>query len=86
MSFLEKIQAHKCGLIRLKGDLYWYSRGWDESPDRIFLVLDAATRPPYGRCSAEQQGGGNAVAVAALLLLDGSPHWVWISEDETEIL
>lgn len=85
MSFLEKIQAHKCGLIRLKGDLYWYSRGWDESPDRIFLVLDAATRPPHGRCSAEQQGVDER-CTTALLLLDGSPHWVWISEDETEIL
>lgn len=53
MSFLEKIQARKCGLIRLKGDLYWYSRGWDESPDRIFLVLDTAARPPRRRCSAE---------------------------------
>lgn len=85
MSFLEKIQAHKCGLIRLKGDLYWYSRGWDESPDRIFLVLDTAARPPLGRCSAEQQGVDKH-GIAALLLLDGSPHWVWISEYETEIL
>jgi hypothetical protein len=86
MGFLEKIQAHKGGLIRLKGDLYWYSSGWDDAPDRICLVLDGAGRPPRGRCSAEQRGITGDNAFAALLLLDGSPHWVWISEDETEIL
>jgi hypothetical protein len=86
MGFLEKIQAHKGGLIRLKGDLYWYRSGWDDAPDRICLVLDAAARPPQWRFSAEQRDITGDNAFAALLLLDGSPHWVWILEDKTEIL
>jgi hypothetical protein len=86
MGFLEKIQARAGGLIRLKGDLFWYSSGWDDAPDRICLVLDAAGRPTRVRCSAEQRDITGDNAFAALLLLDGSPHWVWISEDKTEIL
>lgn len=42
MTFLKQIQAHKCGLIRLKTGLYWYDRGYDGHPGRICLVLDAA--------------------------------------------
>ena len=43
MTFLEMLQSHKGSLIRLKTELFWYGgRGWDKSPGRICLLLDAA--------------------------------------------
>jgi hypothetical protein len=43
MTLLDKLQAHKGGLLQLKTQLYWYGRGgWDNNPGRICLILDAA--------------------------------------------
>ena len=44
MNLLETLQAHKGSLIRLKTQLYWHNgRGYDGTPGRICLILDAST-------------------------------------------
>jgi hypothetical protein len=42
MNFLDNLQSHRGGLIRLKTQLYWYNSGlWDEGQE-LCLVLDTA--------------------------------------------
>ena len=95
MTFLETLRAHRGGLLRLKGELFWYGgRGWDGTPDRICLVLDAAARSavPAGHVAAQATPLIRptvllrAPAFAALLLIDGAPHWVWVAPEDVEIL
>jgi len=80
MTLLDKLQAHKGGLLRLKNQLYWYGRGgWDNNPGRACLLLDATARAAaFARPSAS--------AASAFLLIDGQPHWVWIAEEDVELL
>ena len=96
MTFLEVLQTHKGGLLRLKGELYWYGgRGWDGTPDRICLVLDASSADATdGLAWAAAQATPlirptvllRTPAFAALLLIDGCPHWVWVAPEDVEIL
>ena len=89
MTFLETLQSHKGGLIRLKSELYWYNRGsWDENPGQICLLLDAAGNRAV-------PAAATATAIAALhtttptdayLLIDGSPHWIWAAAEDVELL
>ena len=75
MTFLEELQAHTGGLLRLKTQLYWYGgRGPDGSPGQVCLLLDAAAR--YGAHAAG----------AALLLIDGCPQWVWVCQEDVELI
>jgi hypothetical protein len=86
MTFLEELTAHKGGLILLRSDLFWYGgRGWDGTRGRICLLMDSAAPPdaPAVAASAVRVGG---VAVGALLLFDGAPHWVWVAADDLELL
>jgi hypothetical protein len=82
MTFLEELTAHKGGLIRLKGELYWYGgRGWDGCPGRICLLMDSAP------AAAAARAGRRALTdTATLLLIDGRPHWVWVGADDLELL
>ena len=92
MTFLEALQSHKGGLIRLKGRLFWYGgRGWDGVHDRICLLMDSvltydgapwvlAARTRYA--DVDHDGFGDA----ACLLIDGRPHWVWIAPADLELL
>jgi len=41
MTLLEKLESHRGGLVRLPTQLFWYGRGWDRTPGRICLLLDA---------------------------------------------
>jgi len=42
MTFFDKLQAHKGGMVQLKTQLYWYNSGlWDEGQE-LCLVLDTA--------------------------------------------
>ena len=94
MTFLEQLQSHKGGLICLKTQLYWYDgRGWDKNPGRVCLILDtAAARTAAPVAAAARTAAGVAAARAstngasALLLIDGAPHWVWIVEQDVELL
>jgi hypothetical protein len=95
MNFLETLRAHKGGLIRLKGGLFWYGgRGWDGVHDRICLLMDSA-RTPTGGALWFTGGAGPArtpsaetaaETAAACLLIDGRPHWVWIAPADVELL
>jgi len=107
MTLLEELDAHKGGLIRLKGELYWYGgRGWDGIRGRVCLLMDArdaagpvalsganiaAAHPAPaapGAHAAPAAAAAHAApaAAAAFLLVDGEPHWVWVSSDDLELL
>ena len=93
MTFLETLQAHRGGLIRLKAELYWYGgRGYDGSPGRVCLLLDTAatssTTITTVRSAARITGADvrTGFGVEAYLLIDGSPQWVWVADKAIEIL
>lgn len=94
MTFLEMLQFRKGGLIHLKTQLYWYGgRGWDNNPGRICLILDAdafrrsaASAAARSACSREAFAAAASSAPAALLLVDGSPQWIWVAESDVELL
>ena len=94
MTLLEKLQAHRGGLVRIKSELYWYDgRGWDGNPGRLCLVLDAtavaAGGPPATATVAAEALRRTAAALtvaATLLLIDGAPRWVWMVETDVELL
>jgi hypothetical protein len=89
MTFLEQLQAHKGGLVQLKTELYWYAQGrHDGNPGRVCLILDA-TSTAASSVAAVATVAYEATAVAAaaaLLLVDGSPRWVWIAKEDVEFL
>ena len=89
MTFLEALQAHKGSLIRLKTELYWYDgRGWDESPGQICLLLDAANvlMPADASTRTDADSDADTTVTDAYLLIDGSPHWVWVADKDVELL
>ena len=94
MTFLEQLQAHKGGLVRLKTELYWYTgRSWDGCPGRVCLLLDSETVRDSSSSDPESAKTVNAGPqirsfgdATACFLVDGSPHWIWISEKDVEIL
>ena len=83
MTLLDKLQAHKGGLIHIKSQLYWYEgRKWDNNPGRICLILDAAANPREipAACTAATE------ATAAYFLIDGQTAWIWLAEEDIELL
>ena len=91
MTLLDKLQAHKGGLIRLKPPLYWYgSRSYDNNPGRICLILDAADADGRVEVAADAATRSSRPPVhrgtAAFLLIDGQPRWVWVVEADVELL
>ena len=85
MTFLKSLQAHKGGLIRIKTELYWYEgRGYDNTPGRVCLILDAVAVGPS--TAAVTTSVRSKTPTAAFLLVDGSPHWVWITKTDVELL
>ena len=96
MTFLEGLQSHKGGLIRLKTELYWYDGGWDGVPGRVCLVLDAVA-PAVATSTTAATAVAVAVAVApavappppraaALLLIEDRPQWIWVSQEDVELI
>jgi len=100
MTFLEQLQAHKGGLIRLKTPLYWYDGVRNEIVGRICLLLDASSLPKPSAAAttpsaaaaatavvATAAGVGTAAAFAvALLLIEGQPQWIWLAEKDIDLL
>ena len=95
MTLLERLQSHKGSLIKLKTELFWYGgRGWDENPGRVCLLLDAAAiEIAYGSTVLQAHTGathtgmpGTGMPATAQLLIDGSPHWVWVAEEDVALL
>jgi len=87
MTFLQQLQAHKGCLIRLKTQLYWrWSRG-DNNPGRICLILDAARKSAVdGAADGAHRSATPADYVAAYFLIDGQPAWIWVTEQDIELL
>jgi hypothetical protein len=88
MTFLQQLQAHKGGLLRLKTQLYWYDGVRSEIVGRICLLLDAAAAKPAVPAAVARTAGAHAhsMARAALLLIDGSPQWIWITEADVDLI
>ena len=92
MNFLETLQAHKGGLIRLKTELYWYGcRGWDGNPGRVCLLLDVSNpRGGYAVATVAARttivNAVDEIVTSARLLIDGSPHCVLVVEQDVELL
>ena len=89
MTLLETLRAHAGGLIRIKGELYWRGgAGWDRSPGRVCLVLDAARAHVHHAAATARGAHAQTVATAAvvLLLIEGAPHWIWVAREDVEIL
>jgi len=86
MTFLQKLQTHKGCLLRLKSQLYWYGeRGYDNTPGRVCLILDAGggAGPSTAAVTTSVR---SKTPTAAFLLVDGSPHWVWVAKEDVEFL
>ena len=99
MDFLQELGSHRGGLIRLKSELWWYGgRGWDGIRGRVCLLMDArdaagplALSGAINARAASRSAVEAVVAeldhvVAALLLVDGEPHWVWVAPADVELL
>ena len=85
MTFLEELQAHRGGLLRLKGELFWYGgRGWDGSPGQVCLLLDAAD--VVVAAATTRLVCDAPAAPDVLLLIDGAPHWVWVCQEDVELI
>lgn len=94
MTLLEQLQSHRGGLLHLKTELFWYDgRGHDKDPGRFCLLLDVITVrrlagdgnvEPIARTAAAKAAG--VAALLALLLIDGQPQWVWIAEQDVEVI
>lgn len=91
MTFLEALQAHCGGLILLKTQLYWYGAGcWDNNPGRVSLILDAdhfGARFVHaaGAYVADGRIDGIDGGACVFLLIDESPKWVWVDEQDVEL-
>lgn len=88
MTLLKTLRAHAGGLVRIKGELYWRrGAGWDRSPGRVCLLLDAArTRPLVDAAARRALDAAPLPPIAALLLIDGAPHWIWVSQEDVELI
>jgi len=90
MTFLDNLQSHKGGLIQLKTELYWYDgRGYDNTPGRICLILDAGEEAETFRATtvaAASPTRAAAVFAVALLFIEGQPQWVWVAEQDVDLL
>lgn len=101
MTFFEQLDAHHGGLIRLKTQLCWYGSGrYDGVEGRICILLDPDSVPgphqdPFGPAwrhdaftqmldTAEYHPESDRVSV--ILLIDGSPKWVMVSEETVEFI
>jgi hypothetical protein len=101
MIFKEQLRAHIGGLVRLKTELYWYHLfSCDGVEGRVCLLLDATFptdperwelshwRVPAATGTTHVNGFHDIAApeATALLLIDGSPKWVWISRETAELV
>jgi hypothetical protein len=90
MNLLQTLQTHLGGLIRINAKLFWYDRGYDHEPGRIYLLLDAveAGIPKLDAITTPIPVSMSvyADAVAILLLVDGQSRWVRATEKHVELL
>lgn len=98
MMFLRRLRSHIGGLIRLKTGLFWYDGSGRPAARaaRVCLLLEAgsptlggprtvATTTSATRTSTTARSRFNTEGIPALLLVDGSLHWIWLVEDDVEL-
>jgi hypothetical protein len=84
MTLIEALTAHKGRLILLKTELFWYGgRGWDGARGRVCLLMDATAAHTAAATTTRAYRTGDT---SALLLVDGQPHWIWVSQADVELL
>ena len=90
-TFPERLQSHKHCLIRLHRELYWFGgRGRDGRHEQTCIILDVR----HEKCDVPHPCAYQTTVlhadcgatVDALLLIDGAPQWVWITESYVEFL
>jgi len=93
MTFLDELQAHIGGLIRIKTELFWYNppHGPDASPGRICLLLDVRKEISLDFISATPAGPASAnptrkPVAAILIFVDGMSKWIWAWDEVLEII
>lgn len=92
MTLLKTLQAHKGGLLHIKSQLFWYGDiGYDNFVGRVCLLLDATTSPASPTCLADAATTTAFTtmavrSVAAHLLIDGASRWVWMDENDVEVI
>jgi hypothetical protein len=90
MTFYAKLKAHTGGLIRLKERLYWYYSGLqDEAEGRVSILLDVFVFDPARHSDGRTKNPFSAPqgdVADVLVLIDGSPKCVLISEDAVELI
>ena len=93
MTFLDKLQVHKGGLLHLKCQLYWYDRGdLDGVEERHCILLDAPAKsiPAIEDAvtpTVELYNANELKKTAVILLLvDGKPQWIWVAEKDIELI
>ena len=91
MNFLQKLESHTGGLVRIKSDLFWFGgRGWDAAPGRVCLLLDAVPVAGPARAAPAAARGAwiapDLLRAAALLLIDDRPHWIWVANEDVELI
>ena len=94
VTFIEQLRDHVGGLIRLKTEIYWTGSGYDARPGRTCLLLDVATLAAQlhvastdGAITAARNNSvAGSLSGVALLLIEGSPHWVWLVKEDMELL
>jgi len=89
MTFREKLQAHKGGLLRLKTSLNWFGGcGRDNNPGRVCLIMDAGTTGNHAACTrqATKPTYDTASGASALLLIDGQLQWIFVAEADVEVV
>ena len=88
MNFLQKLESHTGGLVRIKSDLFWFGgRGWDAAPGRVCLLLDADPDAPAPPAAARGAWiAPDLLRTAALLLIDDRPHWIWVANEDVELI
>ena len=83
------------------GLFWYDGSGYDNTPERVCLLLDtfsagvegprtvattaSARRTAATRTAAHRGPDAVISAMPALLLVDGSPHWIWLVEDDVEL-
>jgi len=84
MTLLEQLQSHRGCLLRLKTEIFWHGgRGHDNFPGRVCLLLDASD----GDGALVVGSTTTACAPrAGLLLIDGQPQWIWVAENDIEVI
>ncbi len=93
VTFLDKLQSHKGGLLHLKCQLYWHDRGdLDGVEERHCILLDAPvkTTPAIEDAvtpTVELYNANELKKTAVILLLiDGRTQWVWVAEKDLELI